>query len=279
MVVPVVVHHRRSGVVRDGDGREARVGGEAPPEPVRGGAALGEGGEDRGSAGDVAVDDVLVAVLGRGPFEAVERHEAAGHVQQVGDLLDAPPLVGGGVLGVVGHGPEVVLVDVPCVAVEVLQRRLVAGGAAADQRVPVQVAPVQAVGLAVGPTARGGRRADRGRPPRASCVARRRPKPTGGRRWWRGLPTPWPSAPPVRPRARRARSPRRGDRPGRGTRGRRSPRSSRRARRIRPSVWVASTTPVTVAASATSSSGASVPPNVVGGHQPSGPRACAAASQ
>ncbi len=45
----------------------------------------------------------------------------------------------------VGDRPEVVLVDVPGVAVEVLQRRLVAGGAAADQRVPVQVAPVQLV--------------------------------------------------------------------------------------------------------------------------------------
>src|SRR4029453_9410281 len=59
VVAPVVVHHRRSGVVRDGDGREARVGGEPPPEPVRGGAALGEGGEDRGPPGDFALYDVL----------------------------------------------------------------------------------------------------------------------------------------------------------------------------------------------------------------------------
>ena len=128
--------------------------GQPAPQPVRGGGALGERGEDRRAAGDVAVDDVLVAVLGRGPLEPVERHEAARHVQQVGDLLDAPPLVGGGVLGVVGHRPEVVLVDVPGVAVEVLQRRLVAGRAAADQRVPVQVAPVQLVGPSDRPTGR-----------------------------------------------------------------------------------------------------------------------------
>ncbi len=47
----------------------------------------------------------------------------------------------------VGDRPEVVLVDVPGVAVEVLEGRLVAGGAAADQRVPVQIPPVQVVGL------------------------------------------------------------------------------------------------------------------------------------
>ena len=175
VVVPVVVHHRRSGVVRDGD-RPGSSGCAASPRqsPSGVGGALGEGGEDRGPAGDVAVDDVLVAVLGRGPFEAVERHEAAGHVQQVGDLLDAPPLVGGGVLGVVGHRPEVVLVDVPGVAVEVLQRRLVAGGAAADQRVPVQVAPVQLVGLAVCRQLAVVVGADRGRPPPAPPAARRR---------------------------------------------------------------------------------------------------------
>ena len=185
VVVPVVVDHGRAGVVRDGDRRELGVRGQPAPQPVRGGGALGERGEDRGAPGHVAVDHVLVAAVGRGPLEPVQRDEPARHVQQVGDLLDAPPLVGRGVLGVVGDRPEVVLVDVPGVAVEVLQRGLVTGRAAADQGVPVQVPPVQLVVLVAGPhpVALG---LPAGPGPAAGLLAavraqRRAPRPVGGR--------------------------------------------------------------------------------------------------
>ncbi len=46
----------------------------------------------------------------------------------------------------VGDRPEVVLADVEGVAVEVVELRLVAGRAPADEGVPVEVAPVEGVG-------------------------------------------------------------------------------------------------------------------------------------
>ena len=52
-----------------------------------------------------------------------------------------------------------------------------------------------------------------------------------------------------------------------------------RARSNRPSPWVASTIPSSVAASDSSSNVASVPLNVVGGAQPAGPSTWTAASQ
>jgi hypothetical protein len=106
-------------MVRDRDGRVVRVLGQPLPQSGRVGRSLGEGREDRRATLDVAVDHVLVAGVGRGPLESVQRDEAVGDVEEVGDLLDRPPLVLRGVLGMVGDSPEVVLTHVPGVAVEV----------------------------------------------------------------------------------------------------------------------------------------------------------------
>ena len=92
VVVPVVVHHRGSGVVRDRDRRELRVRRQPAPQPVRRRGAVGERGEDRGAAGDVvarvrATGGTLVAT--GGCFDVLH----AGHVacleaaRRLGDAL------------------------------------------------------------------------------------------------------------------------------------------------------------------------------------------------
>jgi hypothetical protein len=81
----------RTRVVGDGDRRQTGEPPHGPPQLVGTvGLCVGRR-EDGGTAGDVAVDDVLVSVLA-GPLEAVQRDERAGDVEEVGGLLDGPPL-------------------------------------------------------------------------------------------------------------------------------------------------------------------------------------------